>query len=231
VVIVTYHAVVAERSPISCTPEDLASDLERLREAGFTFVTLDDCADWLAGTRALPPRSAAVTFDDGYASVAGSALPILIAQRVPFTVFVIAGRLGKDNQWPGQWASVPRLPLIDRSALGEIVAAGACIAAHTFSHPVLTALDTPAVRRETLDAGTALEDLIGGAVRYFAYPYGLRGPREMDVARERYRLALNSVPAAVTASTDPFDVPRPDCHDVRLALRLRLTGNRFLPPY
>ncbi len=223
--------MVAERSAISCTPEELASDLRRLRQAGFTFVTLDECADWLDGTRSIPPHPVAVTFDDAYASVASNALPILAAEQVPCTVFVIAGRLGQDNQWPGQWASVPRLPLVDRGGLNEMVAAGVCIGAHTFSHPVLTGLDTLALRREVVDAGSALEDLVGGPVHHFAYPYGLRGQRERDLARERYRLALCAAPATVSASTDRWDVPRLDAHDLRLALRLRLTGERSLSPY
>lgn len=231
VLIVNYHAVVADRSPISCTPQQLASDLAGLRDAGFVFVTLDDCADWLAGARPVPARAVAVTFDDGYASVASAALPVLVAAGVPATVFVIAARLGQDNQWAGQWPSVPRLPLIDRGDLDELVAAGVCISAHTFSHPVLTALDDAAARREIVDAAAALEDLTGRPVRHFAYPYGARGQRERQLAAERYRTALSAEPATVDLACDPWDVPRLDCHDVRLALRLHLTGARGLPPY
>ena len=123
VLIVNYHAIGPERSPISCTLEELRSDICGLRDAGFEFVTLDQCADWLEG-RAASARAAAITFDDGYASVATRAVPFLAGERVPCAVFVIAGRLGGDNRWPGQWKSVPTLPLVDRAMIAEMEVVG-----------------------------------------------------------------------------------------------------------
>jgi peptidoglycan/xylan/chitin deacetylase (PgdA/CDA1 family) len=230
-IVVTYHAIGPERSPIGCTANELRSDLRGLREAGYTFVTLDQCADWLAGGPDPGPLTAVITFDDGYASVAESAAPILEAERVPYAVFVIAGRIGQDNQWAGQWRSVPRLPLLDRGGLRDLARAGACIAAHTFTHPVLTRLAPAALEREIVGSAAAIEDLIGRPVHDFAYPYGAAGPRERDVARSRYRLAFVAAPAIVRQGGDPAGVPRADGHDLRVALRLRLCGRPALPAY
>jgi len=146
-------------------------------------------------------------------------------------VFVIAGRLGANNRWPGQWPSVPTLPLVDRAALADMAAAGVSIGAHTFSHPVLPALDSQAARREIVDAAAAIEDLTGQAVRHFAYPYGIRNERDMALARGRYRLALSATAAVVPPDADAADVPRVDCHDVRVAIRLGLAGGRGTVPY
>jgi peptidoglycan/xylan/chitin deacetylase (PgdA/CDA1 family) len=231
VLIVNYHAIGPERSPITCTLDELRSDIRGLRDAGFEFVTLDDCADWLEAAKPLPSRPVAITFDDGYASVARQAVPFLAAERVPCAVFVIAGRLGADNQWPGQWKSVPALPLIDRAALLELSTAGVCIGAHTFTHPVLPSLDAPAAFREIVDAPSELEEIVGRPVRHFAYPYGLKGAREAALAGERYRLALSTTPALVSRTSDRVDVPRVDCHDVRIALRFGLTGGAVFAPY
>jgi peptidoglycan/xylan/chitin deacetylase (PgdA/CDA1 family) len=126
---------------------------------------------------------------------------------------------------------VPTLPLIDRAALVEMSAAGVCIGAHTFTHPVLPSLDGFAARREIVDAAVELEDVTGRAVRHFAYPYGLKGPRDAALAGERYRLALGTAPALVRRTADRVDVPRVDCHDVRVALRLGLTGGALFAPY
>ena len=229
--IVNYHAIEPHRSAISCTAEDLRSDICGLRDAGFTFVTLDECAEWLEGRHALPARAAAITFDDGYASVASRALPVLAAQRVPSTVFVIAGRIGGDNRWPGQWPSIPTLPLVDRQALADMVAAGVAIGAHTFTHPSLPALDDAGARREIVDAADAIEHVVGRPVRHFAYPYGCRNARDIALARARYRLAVGTRAALLGSGADAADVPRVDCHDVRVALRLGLAGGRGVAPY
>ena len=229
--IVNYHAIEPQRSVISCTEEDLRSDVCRLRDAGFTFVSLDQCAEWLAGTRAMPARAAAITFDDGYAGVATRAVPYLAAQGVPCTVFLIAGRIGGDNRWPGQWTSIPALPLVDRRAVLDMVSGGVEIASHTFTHPVLPALDDETARREILDAAAAIEDLVSRPVHHFAYPYGLRSPRDIVLARGRYRLALNADAAVVGSSAGAADVPRVDCHDLRVALRMGLASGPGARPY
>lgn len=229
--IVNYHAIEPHRSAISCTAEDLRADICGLRDAGFVFVSLDECADWLEGPRTLPVRAAAITFDDGYASVASRALPVLVSERVPSTVFVIADRIGGDNRWPGQWPSIPTLPLVDRHALADMAAEGVAIGAHTFTHPILPALEDEAARREIVDAAAAIEDAAGRPVRYFAYPYGRRSARDMALARDRYRLAVSARAALLGAGADAADVPRVDCHDVRVALRWGLAGGRGVAPY
>lgn len=48
-----------------------------------------------AGT--LPPRAAALTFDDGFAGVHRLAFPILREARIPATCFVVTGLLGGDG--------------------------------------------------------------------------------------------------------------------------------------
>jgi peptidoglycan/xylan/chitin deacetylase (PgdA/CDA1 family) len=101
--IVAYHAISAVPSPVSTPLAQFETDLQTLTAHNFTFVGLDECAAWVAGTVKLPDRSVAITFDDAYVSVLTHALPVLSGRKVPATVFAIAGRLGGDNQWPGQW--------------------------------------------------------------------------------------------------------------------------------
>lgn len=230
-VIATYHAIDAEPSPVSTSRDRFAADLDALHTAGFSFVTLDACADWLAGVARLPTRPVAITFDDGDASVAEVALPLLAERRVPAAVFVVSGRLGQDNQWPGQWRSVPRRRLIDRDELKALVEAGWTIGAHSWSHAVLDTLDDEGARREVAGAADALEQEIGRPVRFFAYPYGVGGPRERSLARERFRLAFTAEPRLATVGTPPEAVPRLDASDVSVGLRLGVLASPLAAPY
>jgi peptidoglycan/xylan/chitin deacetylase (PgdA/CDA1 family) len=220
VLIVTYHAVASPASPIACPPARLEQDIVGLRDAGFTFVSLDACAEWLEGRAAIPERAVAVTFDDAYASVVTDGLPILIRHHVPATVFAIGARMGGDNQWPGQWRSIARMPLADRAGLADLAAAGIDIGSHTWSHPVLTGIDSAAAEREIVESADRLEQIVGAPVRHFAYPYGIRGPREIAIARRRYRTAVNATPRPVDSGDDRYDLHRLDCHDLALALQL-----------
>jgi peptidoglycan/xylan/chitin deacetylase (PgdA/CDA1 family) len=231
VLIVTYHAIASPSSPVCCPPAQLEADLETLAHAGFTFVSLDECADWLSGAKPLPPRSIAVTFDDAYANVVSDGLPILLRFRVPATIFAIVGRLGGDNQWPGQWRSIRHMPLASAQHLQELAAAGMTIGSHSLSHPALTAIDAGGLHRELEESADQLEQILRTAVRHFAYPYGIRGAREVAAVRRRFRTAVNATPGLVSAGANPYDLCRIDCHDLRLAARLKWFDSSTLGPY
>lgn len=229
--IVTYHALGARASRVVVPPRRLEHDLLALRDAGYAFVSLDQVADWIAGRCPLPARAAAVTFDDGYASIAASALPVLQRLHARATVFVLAGRLGGDNQWPGQPRGVPSMPLLDSAGLRGLAAAGVAIASHSATHARLPGLDDGAARTEVIESADRLEDVLQVPVRHFAYPYGERGPREIELARQRYDTAASADARLVAGGGDPHDLPRIDAHDLHVAVRLRLLDPVRLVPY
>jgi peptidoglycan/xylan/chitin deacetylase (PgdA/CDA1 family) len=229
--IVTYHDVGDSSSPITVTADGLAADLAALADAGFAWAPLDDCADWLGGTRSLPTRTAIVTFDDGYASVASKALPVLDRLRVPATVFAIAGRIGGDNQWPGQWASIGPAPLLDAGAIRELTAAGLTLGCHSLTHPRLTSVSNAMIATEISEAADRLEQVAHVPVRHFAYPYGIRGGREIAEARRRYRTGVTASCGLIDRNADPLDLPRFDAHDLRVATRMGLLTSPMLGAY
>jgi peptidoglycan/xylan/chitin deacetylase (PgdA/CDA1 family) len=63
----------------------------------FTFVTLDDVAAQVEGTRTFTRPVAAVTFDDGYEDVYHHALPILRRKGIPAAVFVVTDVAGSAD--------------------------------------------------------------------------------------------------------------------------------------
>lgn len=87
--------------------------------------------------------------------------------------------------------------------------AGHVIASHTWSHPVLTAIDDEARRRELARSREALEALLGEKVRWLVYPYGTPAAVDASVARTArdagYERAWMNVD---TGSADPLLLPR-----------------------
>lgn len=229
--IATYHAIASPASPVCCPPAQFEADLAALLDAGFIFVSLDDCADWLTGSKMLPKRAIALTFDDAYASVVTKALPVLTRFRLPAVVYVIGQRIGGDNRWPGQWPSIPTMPLAAVGQLRELVASGVTIGSHSWSHPVLTDVDNQALAAEVNHSADRLEQMLGTPVQHFAYPYGLRGPREITAARQRFRTAVNAEARILTRDANPHDLHRVDCHDLAVAVRVKLFDPFALGPY
>jgi peptidoglycan/xylan/chitin deacetylase (PgdA/CDA1 family) len=62
-------------------------------------VSLRDVRDIRRGTRALPRRAVAVTFDDGYRSVLTDALPVLEARGIPATIFVCSDAIARGEMF------------------------------------------------------------------------------------------------------------------------------------
>ncbi|MET3280714.1 peptidoglycan/xylan/chitin deacetylase (PgdA/CDA1 family) [Bradyrhizobium diazoefficiens] len=60
----------------------------------------------------------------------------------------------------------------------------ASIGGHSTSHQALSTLDSDSARAELADNRSYLENMLQLPVRHVAYPYGVCGPREEDLARQ-----------------------------------------------
>jgi hypothetical protein len=77
ILVLCYHAIADLRAdPILAEygigPADFASQLDDLRERGFTFIGADDLHNFIESGAALPPRSVLLSFDDCYAEHSGA---------------------------------------------------------------------------------------------------------------------------------------------------------------
>ena len=91
--VLTYHAIAQGRSPLVVEPALFARHVECLVEAGAVSITVSELAAALReGT--LHDRSVAITFDDGFASVAEHAAPALSSRGLRATVFAVSGHVG-----------------------------------------------------------------------------------------------------------------------------------------
>lgn len=136
----------------------------------------------------------AVTFDDGYADLLDTVLPVLRTHRVPATIYIVAGNLGRPPAWSIDPAHPDAaVPLVNETQLRELAADPLItIGAHTMTHPRLTAIPAEAAEAEIADSKAAIEAIIGEPVIDFAFPHGAWNDRLCDFAHAAglSRLAL-----------------------------------------
>ncbi|MBA3474889.1 MAG: polysaccharide deacetylase family protein [Rubrobacter sp.] len=131
-----------------------------------------------------------LTFDDGYEDFLSAALPTLEKLGFSATVFVVAGKLGQENNWEHRGEPRARLKLLQANGVREVSERGMEVGAHSMTHPRLSGLDPEMLMHEVSDSRQVLKEIVGAPVEGFCYPYGdLDGAAIRVVRRTGYAYA------------------------------------------
>ena len=150
-------------------------------------------------------REFLLTFDDGYASLAAQAYPVLADVAFTAVTFLVTDHVGGTNTWDARytWRRLPHLPW------GEVErwqGRGFEFGSHTATHGRLTWLDD---RRAADELGRSRDTLVRrlgpAAGRALAYPFGAWNERIMGLAGAAgYELGFGGV----AGHGPPLAVPR-----------------------
>jgi len=218
--VLTYHAFGTRRSVTTTDPAWFAETLAALREAGYRAV---DLTNWVARGRPHEPWGFALTFDDGLRSVLRVA-DRLAGERLPATVFLVTGRVGTDNAWPGQPPGVPVEPLLDWSEVAALAGAGVRFASHGATHARLDRLGPADLERELRTSRETVEDRLGLPCPLLAYPYGATSARVRRTAGRHFDAAFGTRLDYAGGAQDPSELARLDAYYLRTRRSLdRLT--------
>ena len=214
--ILMLHSVDPSGSAISLTEAELRGLLRAVRSAQHDIVPL---ATLLAEPTHNAGNAVALTFDDGMASLGEVAAPLLREEGATATLFLTTAFVGRDNHWPSQPASAPRLPMLDWGGVESLHDAGWQIESHTRTHPDLRTLSADELAEELESPQQEIERRLGRASRSFAYPYGFLDATVVDAVSARYDCAVTTRMAALAsdpqAAIDPLMLPRLDTYYLR----------------
>lgn len=218
--ILTYHSIDDSGSSISVAPDVFANQVRWLRSGVVRVVSLEDLVD-----RPPPEDAVAITFDDGFENFATVAHPALADAGLPVTLFVVTGRLGRDNAWDGAAASdVPTLPLLDHEAVGRLGDAGVDLGSHTRNHNNLKRCSPAALVEELRGAAEDIQKLTGAAPSMVAYPYGAHDDAVCKAAKPIYRYGVTTNLRGCRRREDRLRLPRLDMYYFRRPGQLETWG-------
>jgi peptidoglycan/xylan/chitin deacetylase (PgdA/CDA1 family) len=159
-VCLVYHDVVPETAAGGGGPERFSVPLrmfermlDAIRREGFAGCSLE------AALAAPGTRRVAITFDDANAGQFEHAVPALRARGMTATIYVVANWVGR----PG---------FMTWDQLRQAREWGMSVQSHTCTHPFLSELDEPALRRELADSKAILDRELGQDTRELAFPGG-----------------------------------------------------------
>lgn len=202
-----YHRIDDEPHRSCVTPRAFGEQMRFLRAGGYRLLSLDEIATALENGTEFPPRSVAVTFDDGFGDNYTHAFPVLAHLDIPATIFVtvaaIGGRLTVLRDVPAGIAA------LTWGQVREMLRGPVTIGSHTLTHPQLTALPPNTLRQELTDSREIIAAETGVATDLFCYPRGaVNGVVQAAVRQAGYRLACGTRAGGVTTASDPLAVPR-----------------------
>jgi peptidoglycan/xylan/chitin deacetylase (PgdA/CDA1 family) len=151
------------------SPARFREHLAFLVERGYTTVTVSEYVDMLRFSLPMPEQLALVTFDDGFADFATSAVPALVDTGIAATIYVSTAYVGGRSSWLGPDGEQPMLTW---DAIEQIGATGIEIGAHAHHHLPLDELDDAAAEMEIGVSKKLLDRHLGRSIRSFAYPHG-----------------------------------------------------------
>ncbi len=163
----------------------MREQLAALLASGYRCLDLSAALQALAARERLPQPAFCLTFDDGYRSLYDCGWKVLEDLDLTATVFLTVNFI--ENRVRPPWHSKDAALLREYSVnseqfrpltwpqLRELAASGRVhIGSHSLNHFMTGNLPDDQLRAEIRESKSALEDRLGAAVRFWAYPYGVR---------------------------------------------------------
>jgi peptidoglycan/xylan/chitin deacetylase (PgdA/CDA1 family) len=140
--------------------------------------------------------SVCITFDDGCETDLIAATPVLREFGFNATFYLTTGFLGT----PGY---------LNAGQVRDLDAQGFEIGCHSMTHPYLSDLAEPELKREIVDAKLQIEQIVGHPIEHFSCPGGRYDQRTLQIAREAgFATVANSQYYANSSTTSHYELGR-----------------------
>lgn len=200
VVIFGYHRFVnsVKRPDTEITPAGFEAQMQELKNKNISVIPMQDFLAWRRGEKAIPAKSAIITFDDGWKSQYEVGWPIMKKFNYPFTLFIYT-----EGIRPGHFSGGESMTW---EMLAEMRDAGVDIQGHSATHSDLRKpYDKVAKKKlgpeeyeqwldkEINGSKQMIEQKLGVKVNCFAVPYGFHNDHIRDVCMKAGYEALFTV--------------------------------------
>ncbi len=181
------------RQKLNVPPNILVSQIETLKNAGYTFVTPNDLVDEIAGKLKLPKKLAMLSFDDGYMDFYTDVFPILKEEKVKAVAYIVPNFLDRPNyMFTFQLQEIAKSPFVE-------------IGAHTMDHLWLKGVAKQTAEFEIAKSRIVLQDMLHLPINSFAYPYGAFDMQAVDIAMAAgFTNAVSTVPGIIQTQQNKY---------------------------
>jgi len=172
-----YHHidVSPNNSPYYISPKEFRTQLQALKDWGYTPIPATLLVKAINFGAELPARPVVLSFDDGDISVYTNAFPIMKEFGFTGVNYIVANYVDMEG-----YMTVDQLK--------ELAAAGWETGSHSMTHADLTRSRRP--DWEVVQSRHTLEEMLGVPVETFAYPYGQKNAGAVGLVKDNYRAGM-----------------------------------------
>jgi peptidoglycan/xylan/chitin deacetylase (PgdA/CDA1 family) len=164
--------------------------IEWMKQSGWQGLNVTEALGYPGG------QNVCITFDDGCETDLIAAAPVLREFGFNATFYLTAGFIGT----PGY---------LNAGQVRDLDAQGFQIGCHSMTHPYLSDLPEPELKREIVDAKLKIEEILGHSIEHFSCPGGRYDRRTLQMAQQAgFITVANSQFHANSPSTSPYQLGR-----------------------
>lgn len=192
---------------MTITPQKFETQLQWLKENGYTVIPLKQVVEYLQGKRpSLPAKAVVITADDGWQSQYVYLLPLARKYNIPITLFIYPQTIsqGKNAMTWDELKELQKTGLFD-------------IQGHTYWHPnfkqekkrLSAAEYDKFVKVQLVNSKKILEDKLGTKITLLAWPFGIYNSYlESEAAKAGYEMAFSIDDHTANKNFRPMAQPR-----------------------
>jgi len=164
--ILMYHSVNPDAAPenrVAVSVKAFQRQMHFLKSQRYNVLTLENLASLIKDKKQIPPRTCAITFDDGYKDNYKYVFPILKKYHLPATMFVIINEVGRKQNDRLSWDEIKTMQDSGIITFGS----------HSLGpEPLVNIKSRDELKREIFNSKRILEEKLGKEVGAFSYPEG-----------------------------------------------------------
>lgn len=165
--IIMYHSVNPEAKPenrLAVTAQTFQRQMRFLKTHNYNVIPLEELCILIKEKKKIPPRTIAITIDDGYKDVYTYAFPVLKKYGLFATVFIIIDEVGRPQNDRLSWKEIEAMRdsgvvFFGSHALGP--------------EPLVKIKSNEEVKRQISASKRILEEKLGVKINLFSYPEGM----------------------------------------------------------
>lgn len=197
--VLMYHSINNNdpNNSLVIPPEQFKAQMQYLRDAGFTTISLDELYSSLKTGKNVPKKPVTITFDDGYVDNYKYAYPVLKDLGFKATIFMITDNVDKNPTF------------LTSEMLKEMSKNNISIQSHTVHHLELDKLSYDDQITELRDSKNFLDKLLNQNTDMICYPVGKFNENTIKAAETLgYKLGFTTRPGYGKLNEGPFSIHR-----------------------